>query len=132
MITTESQSVAYLTIARNGTHELVLDAPLAKGGGAQGFGPHELLEAAIAACLNMAVRMHAAAHNLPLTSVSTAVRLVRPDNSTTRFEYSLHLIGDLTESQRAALLDAAATCPVRSTLSRTLQFQHVPAEAALQ
>ncbi|MGH8323132.1 MAG: OsmC family protein, partial [Steroidobacteraceae bacterium] len=105
---------------------LIVDAPVTKGGGARGLGPHELLEGAIAACINMAVRMCAATHQLPLRSVSASVRIVRPDPQTTRFEYSVEMDGDLDEVQRATLLEAAAVCPVRATLSRTLEFRASP------
>jgi putative redox protein len=122
MVTTESTPRPYVTIASNGRVAIQLDAPTAKGGGGDGFGSHDLLEASIAVCINMAVRMHAAANGIALDGVSTRVELSRPDATTTRFNYSLQLKGPLTESQRDALLDAARTCPVRQTLSSRIEF----------
>ena len=123
MVTTESTPRPYVTIARNGCIEIQLDAPIAKGGGGEGFGSHDLLEASIAVCINMAVRMHAAASGIPLEGVSTRVELSKPDAATTRFNYSLQLEGELTPAQKAALHEAARSCPVRQTLSRRIEFQ---------
>jgi putative redox protein len=123
MITTESTSRPYVTIARNGRVAIQLDAPVAKGGGGEGFGSHDLLEASIAVCVNMAVRMFAAANGIPLAAVSTKVELSQPDARTTRFTYSLKLEGDLSSEQKAALQEAARACPVRQTLSRRIEFQ---------
>jgi putative redox protein len=123
MVTTESTPSPYVTIARNGRIAIQLDAPVAKGGGGEGFGSHDLLEASIAVCINMAVRMYAAANGIPLNGVSTQVELSKPDATTTRFSYSLQVEGDLTPVQRAALHEAAGRCPVKEALSRRIEFQ---------
>jgi putative redox protein len=123
MITTESTPRPYVTIARNGRVTMQLDAPLAKGGGGEGFGSHDLLEASVAVCINMAVRMYATANGIPLKGVTTQVELSKPDETTARFNYSLQLEGDLTPGQTAALNEAARSCPVRQTLSRRIEFR---------
>jgi uncharacterized OsmC-like protein len=122
MVTTESTPRSFVTIARNGRVAVQLDAPIAKGGGGEWFGSHDLLESSVAVCVNMAVRMYAAANGIPLKGVTTQVELSRPDDTTTRFNYSLQLEGDLTPGQSAALHEAARRCPVRETLSRRIEF----------
>ena len=123
MVTTESTDKHYVTVANNGRETVLLDAPVAKGGGGQSFGPHELLEAALAACLNMAVRMHASAHGMPLESVCAQVRLNRPPSGPVCFDYSLEMRGPLTTAQHDALIDVAELCPVRQTLERPITFR---------
>lgn len=123
MIQVDSLPSAYRGIVRNGSHEMTADAPVAKGGGGTGFGAHELLEASLAACLNMAVRMHSAQNRIPLDHVSTTVKLSWPDAHTSRFEYSIVLTGDLTAAQRNELEAVAERCPVRQTLSKILVFE---------
>ena len=59
MIKTKSAAIAYQTSYVTRNQQAVADAPLEKGGAGAGFGPHELLEAALATCLNIAVRMSA-------------------------------------------------------------------------
>lgn len=122
MVTTESASRPYVTIARNGRIAIQLDAPVAKGGGGEGFGSHDLLEASVAVCINMAVRMYAVANGIPLAGVSTQVELSKPDATTTRFNYSVQLEGEFTPGQRATLYEAARRCPVKEALSRRIEF----------
>jgi putative redox protein len=122
MIETRNLPQAYCGVASNGRCAMQTDAPLAKGGGGTGFGAHELLEAALATCINMAVRMHASAHGIPLKAVEASVRILRPDEGTIVFEQVLDLQGPLSDEQRAALMAAADVSPVRQTLSKRLQF----------
>jgi putative redox protein len=129
MVTTESTPRPYVTIARNGRVAIQLDAPVAKGGGGEGFGAHDLLEASIAVCMNMAMRMYAAENGIPLVAVSTRVELSKPDATTARFTYSLELEGELSPNQRAALHETARACPVRQTLSRRIEFQQAEAQS---
>ena len=114
----------------NGTHTSVADAPVAKGGGGQGFGPHELLEAALATCLTMTVQMSAAKHGFPLTGVRSEVRIDRTIPGEPSLTYSLELDGPLTEEQIRHLRNAAAECPVGKTLTGRITLQPaVTAEA---
>jgi len=126
MIRTLSLPQPYRLTLTNGRQEIPADAPIEKGGSSGGFGAHELLEAALAACLNMAVRMHAAQHAIPLEAVETGVSIVRPDPQSVRFEYSLKLSGPLSPQQRQALEGAARACPISQTLSKRLEFRSTP------
>jgi putative redox protein len=59
LITCYGKKAHFDTWFTNGKHEGHCDAPVEKGGGDAGFGPHELLEAALAGCLNIWVRVYA-------------------------------------------------------------------------
>ena len=123
MVTTQSTTERFRTEVSNGRISIDADPPQDKGGGGAGFGAHELLEAAFAACMNMAVRICAVEHGIALEGVQTQVQLSRPTAGTVRFEYGLELRGQLSTQQRALLTEAAETCPVRQTLSMRLEFQ---------
>jgi putative redox protein len=127
MIRTSSLTQFYTTKVMSDRHEMIADAPIEKGGGGAGFGAHELLEAALAVCINMAVRMYATEHAIPLSAVSTQVSLDKTEVGTVYFDYALRLQGALTAEQRRELENAAAQCPVRQTLSRQIQFRAVEA-----
>lgn len=127
MVRTQSLPGAYRTKANNGHHEIIADAPQDKGGGATGFGAHELLECSLAVCINMAVRMHAAQYSIPLETVTTAVQLQRPEPDHIVFECSLEMTGPLTSAQKEALRTAAETCPVSQTLSKRIEIKHMSA-----
>lgn len=122
MIRTESLEGAYRTAVKNGRHELIADAPVSKGGGGMGFGAHELLEAALAVCINMAVRMCADAEGMALESTKTSVTIRQADADIVCLEYALELTGSLSHEQRERLEAAARSCPVRQTLSKRIEF----------
>ena len=98
-----------------------------KGGGDAGFGPHELLEAALAGCLNIWVRVCAQKHDIPLTGVVTEVTLERRGPEEVVFATALELKGPLTEEQRWELIQAAQSCPVHQTLAGKISFTCLPA-----
>jgi len=107
----------------NGTHSGVADTNKDGVGGDAGMRPHELLEAALAACMTITARRALADHGLDGTSVAVRVEVVRTE-TTTCFQYKLDLPGDL-EYQRDILTAALERSPVRMTLSKSLLFESV-------
>jgi putative redox protein len=126
VITTRSQIDAFQTTFSASGHSALADAPTAKGGGGAGFGPHELLEAALATCLNMAVRMQASKLGIPISEVTTIVNLDRSDPVEAAFNYRVTIAGDISPDDRLILDVAARTCPVLSTLAKRLVFGALP------
>lgn len=122
MILTESMPLDFQVGFTNGAQTAVADAAADKGGSAMGFRPHELLEAAVAACMNMSLSMYAQRHGLPLHGAVVTVTLDRSAPEGATFAYAAELQGPLTEAQKAELLATLETCPVRRTLSRPLAF----------
>jgi len=122
MIHADSQPDPFLTHFTNGEQIALADTSADKGGGSRGFRPHELLEAALAACMNMSLRMYAQEHDIPLASTSVVVSLNRstPENPT--FVYRVELHGPLSDVQKSRLLSSVEHCPVRNTLSKSLRF----------
>jgi putative redox protein len=125
MIQATSQPGAYRTEFANRRAQAVADAPLDKGGGGAGFGPHELLEAALATCINIAVRMRADTRGIALDGVSTAVRLDRSLADRVEFECATVYTGSLSAEDRKQLDEADNICPVRQTLSKKITFTAV-------
>lgn len=123
MIEATSKSVRYQTQLTNGTHSALSDTTREKGGSESGFRPHELLEAALASCMNITIRMYADKHGIALSGVTTRVTLDRSNPEETMFEYEVELQGELSEQDRVRLLDVAGRCPVRRTLSTRLTFR---------
>lgn len=123
MIEAESESAPFAVRFSNGTESGRADATLDKGGAGEGFRPHELLEAALASCINMSLRMYARRHSLPLVRVVTQVSLDRSGEHEAVFRYALELEGALSDAQRRQLEQVAEACPVRATLARGIAFQ---------
>jgi putative redox protein len=123
MICAKSQLARYQTRFTDGEHEGVADTTADKGGEHAGFRPHDLLEAALAACVNMSVRMYADHHGIPLRGVTAKVSLDRTDPGEVIFRYDLDLDGEFTDEQRNRLFQASRACPVRKTLSKRIRFE---------
>ena len=112
----------------NGGHTAAADRPREKGGDGDGFGPHELLEAALATCLTMTVRLYATEHGFPLTSAASEVRIDRSRPGEVALRYTLTCDGPLTADQLAQLHEAAQRCPVGKTLTGGLVVRPADAE----
>jgi putative redox protein len=126
MIRATSLEAAYQTDFTNGSHGSVADVPVEKGGSGQGFGPHDLVEAALATCITMTVKMYAARHGLPLEGAVCEVRIDRSRPDAAVLNYTLDLCGDLTDEQCRLLGEAASRCPVARTLTGAITIQPAP------
>ena len=111
----------------NGKHELIADEPSDLGGANAGPTPYGYLLAALGSCTTMTLRLYAARKKIPLLRATVSLRHEKIHaadceqcegagkiDSITRV---LTLEGDLSEEQRAALLEIADKCPVHKTLS---------------
>ena len=123
MIEATSDLVRYQTQLTSGLHSVLSDTTRDKGGSESGFRPHELLEAALASCMNITLRMYADQHGLALAGVTTRVRLDRSKPDESALEYEVELQGALSGQDRARLIDVAGKCPVRKTLSKRMGFR---------
>ena len=122
MILCRSDEGKYKAVLTDGNHEICADTTADKGGGNAGFRPHDLLEAALASCLNMSLRMCAEKNNISFSEIWTSVALNRAVPGEVAFEYSFEVIGPLTKEQHEVLQKAAESCPVRRTLSGKISF----------
>ncbi|MSU63628.1 MAG: OsmC family peroxiredoxin [Pedosphaera sp.] len=123
MITAQSKEPRHLVQFSDGMHQANADVLPIKGGMGAGFGPHELLEASLATCITMWIRMQADKLGIPVGPVAVSVSLKRDHPEEVVYEYSIKLEGELSDSQRATLLIAADDCPVRRTLLKRPSFQ---------
>lgn len=123
MITSTSQPEKYLARFSDGAHEALSDTTPQYGGASAGFKPMTLLEAALANCITIVLRMAADKKGIPLAGVNATVTLKTDDPAQTVFEYSIELLGELTDEQRSFLLRAANACPVKKALAKPVVFQ---------
>ena len=125
MIVSRSSPVPYRTDFSNGTSAAFADVPREKGGAGDGFGPHDLLEAAVATCMTITVQMYAAKHAIPLAGATCEARLDRTVPNAIALHYSLIIDGDMTDDQRRLLREAAVKCPVARTLTGAVAIKAV-------
>lgn len=102
-----------------GSHVLIADEPLDKGGADAGPGPHELLLASLGACTAITLRLYATRKGWPLADVD--VQLTgRQEGERFAIDRRLRFRGTLDADQRARLVEIATKCPVHRTLSGTV------------
>lgn len=106
-------------------HHALADEPAEFGGTDRGMSPYGFLAAGLGACTSMTIRIYARRKGWPLDHVSVDVthdKVHRQDAEAgaaakiDRFIRVIRLGGDLTEDQRAKLLEIADRCPVHRTL----------------
>ena len=114
-------------------HTLVADEPASLGGSDAGPTPYDLLGAALGACTAMTIRIFAQRRGWPLEAVTVRLTHSRVHEKDCedcdakpvgidQLERSIELVGDLTEEQRAGLIQIADRCPVGQTLTRGLRI----------
>lgn len=78
--------------------------------------PHDLLDAALAACTTLTLQLYTARKKMSVQSLRVEVSHTTVDgkNAMTR---TLHIVGALSDEERAGLLRVADVCPVHKTLT---------------
>jgi putative redox protein len=122
MIQAKAANNHFLTELSNGRQLLHSDVTVDKGGEDAGFGPHELLEAALASCIQITLKMGALKYGFDLGQTTCQVSLDRSVPERTVFVYKLNFDSKLTEEQQAHVRRFASRCPVRKTLSAEIGF----------
>jgi putative redox protein len=69
--------------------------------------------------------MFAEYHKINVTRVRTQVSLNKDRPDSALFEYKIEFDGDLTETEKEKLKQAASSCPVKKTLSRRIDFKFI-------
>ncbi|MFA5055681.1 MAG: OsmC family protein [Dehalococcoidia bacterium] len=121
MIVCKSDAKKYRATISNEKDEMTYEAPAEKGGKESGFTPTEMLEAALAADMNVAIRTYADKTGFPLDNVTTYVSVDKSTTSEVTIKYSVKLEGDdLNSQQKKLLLQSGLQTPVRNTLSKRI------------
>lgn len=121
---------------RTGKHRLLADEPASNGGLDTGPDPYGYLLSALGACTSMTIRMYAERKKFPLTRTTVELRHSRiyaadcadcetEEGMVDHIDRVIHLEGDLSEEQRARLLEIADKCPVHRTLTSEIHIKTV-------
>jgi uncharacterized OsmC-like protein/pimeloyl-ACP methyl ester carboxylesterase len=108
-------------------HSITSDEPTSVGGDDFGPSPYELLNAGLAACTAMTLKMYAKRKKIPLEEVYVYLshskkhsddisQETEKDGYLDFIDKKLKFVGDLTDIQKAKLKDISSKCPVHKTL----------------
>jgi putative redox protein len=104
------------------THQILSAVSQESGGEDEGPNPHELLEAALAACTIITVQMYALRKGIKLETVDAAVDVLS-EGAESRIGIELHLQGEFTEEQKARIFEIAGHCPVHKLLESHITIE---------
>jgi putative redox protein len=122
MIKTRSIDTDFHCIITNDKLTMDSDAPIFKGGMGNGFRPHELLEAALASCISITIRMIAKEKGIKVNSVETQVEVDKTQSDKSVFKYKITLDDNLNDIDREFFMNIIDSCAVKQTLTKQLMF----------
>jgi putative redox protein len=101
-------------------HRFPVDELPAVGGEDSGPSPHDLYDAALAACKALTVLWYANRKQIPVEDIEVTVERDDTDErkGTYRLRATLALSGPLTEAQREELLNVAGKCPIHRLMTQ--------------
>lgn len=99
-----------------GKNQFVADVADALGGDDLGPDPHELLDAALAACTALTVTMVAQRKKIPMQDLKVRITHVEADG-VYQLTRRLEFVGPLTDEQKTYLTGIANKCPIHKALS---------------
>lgn len=113
----QSLPMRHIVHVRN--HLISADGALEEGGSDAGPSPHDLYDAALAACKALTVVWYAKRKGFPLEQVETTTErdASAERQGVYRLAVTLRMSGDLSEAQRQELLAAAGKCPVHKLMT---------------
>ena len=123
----------FTTSIQTTSHSLTADEPESFGGDNFGPSPYELLNAGLAACTVMTLKLYAQRKKWDLREVyvyishgKKHVENMEMDKSPSKLDHitkKLKFIGDLTIAQKNRLAEIASKCPVHRTLASEVLFE---------
>ena len=117
-----------------GAHVLQADEPTHLGGTDTGPGPYELLLASLGACTSITMRMYADRKGLALERITVRLNHAKihavdcaecetRKGRIDRIDREIALEGDMSDAERARLLEIADLCPVHRTLKSEIDIR---------
>jgi putative redox protein len=103
-------------VIRAGHFEILSGVLQDQGGTDDGPSPHELVEAALAACTIITIQMYANRKEWPLEGTDVEVKITSEDKSGTVFQRDISFRGQLNGEQRTRLFEIANKCPIHRLL----------------
>lgn len=115
------------------SHELIADMSLEEGGADIGPTPHDLYDAALGACKAMTMVWYAERNGIALENVHVGVQRDASEErqGVYRLTTRVSIDGDMSEAQRAKLIEVAGKCPVHKLMTQVrTEIETIAVEAS--
>lgn len=116
-----------LTTLSNGRHAWLSDVNKTLGSGDQAPDPHDLLDSALAACTALTLELYIRRRQLNVTDLKVRVEHQEGRNDQGLVHYQLvrhvSIEGDLSDAERAKLLEIANKCPIHRIMEGDIEVQ---------
>ena len=123
-----------LTTLSNGRHAWLSDVNKTLGSGDQAPDPHDLLDSALAACTALTLELYIRRRQLPVTDLQVRVERTESRGEDGRVNYKLErtvgIEGDVSDADRAKLLEIAGKCPIHRILEGDIEVLTALADSA--
>jgi putative redox protein len=113
----------YKTELKARTHILIGDEPPDVGGTDLGPRPGDFLRMSLASCTAITLRMYANRKNMNVQQIQVTVSN-GPTTDKTVYQTDIQITGDITEEDRARLMQIAKKCPVHKVLTNPIEINH--------
>lgn len=125
MVISQSKEEKYCTEISKENTFIFSDVTKEKGGKGEYLGPHDLLCAGFASCLNITARMILERKHIEYEKVIVKVDVDTSDEHKTRFLYDVDIKGNISSEEKQHIMDILKKCPVRKTLSKEIEFETI-------
>lgn len=122
---TELDEAHYLTKVYSGGHLVYADEPEAMGGTNKAMPPASLLLASLGSCTAITMRMYADRKAYPLATIKITLSISSETemSPSTRIIRHIEMGGELSQEQRARLMQIADKCPIHKMLSNPITIE---------
>lgn len=111
----------YRTEVKGHTHSMIVDEPVHVGGNDEGMNPHELLEASLASCSSITLRMYIQRKGWDVSEINVEVRSILGEERTgLSFAKHIQISGNIDDKQKERLLFIAGRCPIHRLLAKNI------------
>lgn len=128
------QASGFLQEATAGNYTFQIDEPRSVGGTESAPDPYDYLLAALGSCTSMTIGLFARRNKFPVESVTIGLRHSRihandceecetKTGMLDRIDLRIELAGQISDEQRAKLMEVAGKCPVHRTLESEIDIR---------
>lgn len=120
MIHSSKKGLMSVTLT-NDQHSIISDVAASLGGEDEGLNPHELVEAALAACTSLTLELYAKRKNWDTSQIKVEVKILK-EGPESLVERKISF-GDIPGDQRAKLIEIANKCPIHKLLESNIKVE---------